>query len=72
MEIRTKFGLGDKVWVIRNLRAEQIEVNAVIADESGVWVRAADAYYPMFREDACFPTKEALIKHILGNGDESV
>lgn len=71
MEIKTKFGIGDKVWTIYNCKVAEIEVAAMTIDVNGVWIRSKEDY-SAFHEDNCFPTKEALINHILGDGNESV
>lgn len=66
MEIKTKFNLGDKVWTIYNCMTTEIEVAALTIDVDGVWIRSK-ADYSAFHEDNCFPTKEALINHVLDN-----
>lgn len=71
MEIITKFAIGDTVWTIRDCKAAEIEVAAMTIDVNGVWIRSKEDY-SAFHEDNCFPTKEALINHILGDGNESM
>lgn len=71
MEIKTKFNIGDKVWTIRNCKATEIEVAAMVIDVNGVWIRSKEVY-SVFHEDNCFPAKEALINHILDDGNESM
>lgn len=64
MEIKTKFNLGDNVWVVHNSRAIEIEVAVITVNCAGV------SYYAdtigSFPESECFATKDELLKHVAG------
>lgn len=69
MEIKTKFALGDKVWKVHESKAVFFVVNCIMYDGA---VYYGESRYDTTIESQCFPTKEALIKHISDNGNESV
>lgn len=70
MEIKATYSIGDKLWTIRDCRAKQFTVGAIIYN--------GEVYYGETRFDAipesmCFPSKEALIDYISrDNGDQDV
>ena len=66
MEIKTKYNIGDTVYIIDGSRIKR----AVIED---IWIAAIEGYtkisyrfklYPMKPEAECFATKEELINHL--------
>lgn len=66
MEIKTKYNIGDTVYIIDGSRIKR----AVIED---IWIAAIEGYmkisyrfklYPMKSEAECFATKEELINHL--------
>lgn len=68
MEIKTNFAIGDKVWVIKDMKAAEIEISSIIADVNGISVRSKDDYRSYY-QGYCFPTKEALIAYISDDGN---
>lgn len=69
MEIKTKFALGDKVWIVRDSKARCFEVGCILFDGA---VYYGETRYDTTLESQCFPTKEALIKYISDSGNESM
>lgn len=75
MEIKTKFNPGDKVWTIIDGKAKETAVESIHIFKDGVSyaVNKADKHcYVQHPESECFPTKEALIAYISGDGNENM
>lgn len=70
MEIKTKFGIGDKVWTIKGCKAVELEINYIVVSRDEV--RYGDGQYNTNLETECFASKEELIRHISDNGNESL
>lgn len=64
MEIKTKFNIGDKVWVVINSKASEIEVAAISITKDGIFY--GESRYGMHRESECFETKAELLKFVAG------
>lgn len=66
MEIKTKHSIGDKVWIIHNSKAVEVEIKSVIADRKGIYYSNASSAYVFnpIPETQCFPTKDELIKYV--------
>lgn len=64
MEIKTKFSLGEKVWIIQNSKATQITIEIIRLDNKAI-MYGANAY-DLHLESECFATKEALLEYVAG------
>lgn len=62
MEIKTVFDIGQIVWTVRNCKAVQFEITAIMADKNGV--RYVDGDYMQYPECECFASKDLLIEKI--------
>lgn len=69
MELKTKFAIGDKVWIVRESKAIRFTIGCIIFDGA---VYYGETRYDVTIESQCFPSKEALIKYISDNGNENV
>ena len=69
MEIKTKFNLGDKVWKIHDSKAVCFKIGCILYDGAAYYGKSR---YDLTLASQCFPTKEALIKYVSGDGDESM
>lgn len=69
MEIKTKYNLGDKVWVVRNHKLAKITIDGISLRHNGLW---CTAFYncESYPEEACFKTKEELLAYIVDGVDE--
>lgn len=64
MEIKTKYGIGQPVWVLRNCKATRIEINAILITEKGVEY-GESRYSVMTPEEECFSSKEDLGRYVM-------
>lgn len=64
MEIKTRFAIGDKVWIIQNSKATQITIEIIRLDNKAI-MYGANAY-DLYLESECFATKEALLEYVAG------
>lgn len=68
MEIKTKFAIGDKVFVLKEGKAREIEIKSVIVttDEKVYYSgdTASSFILQPVPEELCFATKEELIEYI--------
>lgn len=66
MELKTKFALGDKVFVLKNGKIREIEIKSITFDENGVWYDDTEAFlvYQPHHERQCFATKDELVAYI--------
>lgn len=62
MEIKTRFNIGDKVWVLKNNKATEIEINAYVVGTDNLYVRTKD--YVSYPENYCFASKQELIEYV--------
>ena len=68
MNINVKYGIGSKVWTIRNCKAVQSEVLGISVFESGIFYQIS-SNSTIFKsetvsEKECFATKLELLEHI--------
>lgn len=73
MTIETKFAIGDRVWLLQNNKATEMEIRSIFASKSTVPVPAIHITYcgegkdenPITaRECDCFFSKQALVDYI--------
>lgn len=66
MEIKTKFNLGDKVFVLKASKAVEMEIKSIAVDKDGAYYSDGCAGY-IFQpvpEAQCFASVEELVKYI--------
>lgn len=68
MEIRTKFGIGDKVWTLINARAKRVKVSSLYIDCQGVRILCTESYHSISEEE-CFATKDELLEYTFGEAE---
>lgn len=64
-----KFGLGDKVWIVENSRAIQVEVNSIYISNHGTsywFAKDGETNSLSIEEEKCFATKDELLKYVAG------
>ena len=65
MEIKTKFAIGDKVWIVKDSKAVTKTVDSIHIYKSGATYSAKEnSSYMSIPESQCFATKEELIAYI--------
>ena len=66
MDVKTKFKIGDKIWIVKNYKAQEIEVLAVVVTEKGVGYAISDIDFARdaVPESCCYASKEELIKSL--------
>lgn len=66
MEIKTKFDIGDKVWVLKDGKDKELEIKSIIIGNGDVWYDNSEAYlvFQPHKEEQCFATKDELIAYI--------
>ncbi len=71
MEIKTKLSIGDKAWTVSGCKVVEIDITAITLTSTSIqYTNRGD--FTSYPEQDCFPTREALIKHLLHDGDENV
>lgn len=67
MEVKTKFSIGDEVYILDDYKIIRTKVLAVYYEKHGV-APASILYgftvFPKRKESECFATKESLIKYL--------
>lgn len=69
MEIKTKFALGDTVWIVVESKAIQAEVHSIFIGKEVLFYNlkpSPDAMSIAYEEQKCFATKEELLKYVAG------
>lgn len=61
--LKTRFKIGDKIWIVHNCKAIQIEVCKIIVSEKGI--SYMDKNLICKPQEWCFPTREALVLYMI-------
>lgn len=69
MEIKTEHSLGDKLWRVRDSKANCFEVRCIVYDGT---VYYGETCYELTLSTQCFATKEGLLKYVADNGEEDL
>lgn len=69
MEIKTKFNLGDTVWIIRGSKATKITIEAIAVNKNGIFYSDCPLVVDIRPESQCFATKEELVDYILASDE---
>lgn len=81
MQISTNFDIGDRVWTVKECKALEFEVCSIsISSRStpspAIHITYCGAYsdgkITAALESECFASKEALLNHIAGNGEQDM
>lgn len=64
MNIVTKFVFGDKIWAIKDRKAQEVEVKVIVIDSPDGSVSYGDSQYDTIPEKHCYASKEELIKSL--------
>lgn len=59
---KTKFDLGQRIWVVRNSKAVEITVNNVCISKRGI--EYGESQYNTVPESECFDSKESLLNYV--------
>lgn len=66
MEVKTRFDLGQHIWVVRNSKAVEITVNSISISRKGT--EYGENQYNTVPDSECFDSKESLL-HYVGDGN---
>ena len=71
MEIKTKFSIGDKVFVLKDNKAKELEIKSVFCDEDGIrYSDDKDSFIGFtYPKHLCFATKDELIAYITSDDE---
>ena len=67
MEIKTKFALGDKVWIVNDSKAVQAEIHSIFicSQYTDYNLKLSDGSMKLsINESECFGTKEELMRYV--------
>lgn len=66
MEIKTKFNIGDAVYILDGYKIQRANIAGIEIDVLGEHKTITYRFpvFPMRKEKECFITKEELIKHL--------
>lgn len=67
MEIKTKFNIGDAVYILEGYKIHRANIAGVFFQKLGdspASIQYKFAVFPTKKESECFETKESLIKYL--------
>lgn len=66
MELKTKFNIGDSVYILDGYKIQRANIVGIGIDIIGEHKTITYRFpvFPMRKEKECFSTKEGLIKHL--------
>lgn len=67
MEIKTKYDIGDPVYILDGYKVHRANIVGVFFQQMGAApasIQYKFAVFPTKKESECFKTKEELIKHL--------
>ena len=65
MEIKTKFALGDTVWVVDSSQAKTMTVESIHIFPTGITYSLSELRESRY-ENECFASKEELLRYVAG------
>lgn len=72
MEIKTKFNLGDTVVTVKDCKAVETKIDAIVITTNGVsyGTDTFSAVFSPLKEECCFASKDELIKNLTNGQTE--
>lgn len=66
MQFETKYKIGDEVLVLKQSKAQTIEINSIVISETGIRYSDSAGYFVAnsYPESECFATIDELIEYI--------
>lgn len=71
MEIISKFGLGDKVYVLKNSKAVKMEIKSITIEDNDIYYSNSKAPFVLDRYPTCecFASIDELVAYVTSESD---